>query len=242
MKNAINFIKKIVKNNPFLASLYFSVKGLPNDAQTGFHDDPVLREMILKILGGFPISSFVETGTYRGYSSGYIASNYKGPIYTCELIGKFYRESKKNLRQYPNVNIYRGSSKKFIDSLEGKMGSLPFFFLDAHWYEYWPLLDELESIKKIDKAIILIDDFKVPDAEFGYDNGVYQGNVVDSDINFISPKLTGAKYDILFPAYPGKNKRGYVFLFKNIGEFENFGKDDFVRKNYKSANAQQSRP
>jgi hypothetical protein len=51
----------------------------------------------------------------------------------------------------------------------------PVIFIDAHWEDYFPLLDELKIIKdKNLKPVIAIHDFYVPDengnAKFGFDS------------------------------------------------------------------------
>jgi hypothetical protein len=44
--------------------------------------------------------------------------------------------------------------------------------LDAHWQDYWPLLNELKEIAKThnNTCCIVIDDFQVPNRPFKYDS------------------------------------------------------------------------
>ena len=64
------------------------------------------------------------------------------------------------------------------------------FFLDAHWGEYWPVLDELRIIKeKGIKPVIIIHDFYVPDVngnpKFGFDKYKNQ----NLDFNYVKPGM-----------------------------------------------------
>jgi hypothetical protein len=44
------------------------------------------------------------------------------------------------------------------------------YFLDAHWQEYWPLLDEIKAIRR-ETGVIVIHDMKVPGRpELGFDS------------------------------------------------------------------------
>lgn len=76
-----------------------------------------------------------------------------------------------NLYQKDNKKIYmiKGSSEVVLDDvLNGGLGfdvnKNLLFYLDAHWEEYWPLLDELKTIKKynLSDSKIIIHDFYVP--------------------------------------------------------------------------------
>jgi predicted O-methyltransferase YrrM len=53
----------------------------------GFHGDRVYREIMLELLRAFPFTSFVETGTSRGYSTELVASRVPAlPVFTSEVL------------------------------------------------------------------------------------------------------------------------------------------------------------
>ncbi len=52
------------------------------------------------------------------------------------------------------------------------------FWLDAHWGEYWPLVDETKIISSLHSFAVIVDDFEVPGKpSFHYDSyaGVKNG-------------------------------------------------------------------
>src|SRR5690606_9109664 len=72
-----------------------------------------------------------------------------------------------------NVFQYQGNSAVVLDQILQDIdpNDKVFFFLDAHWEDFNPLLDELSIIAKYGfKPIIAIHDFKVPGRpELGFD-------------------------------------------------------------------------
>jgi hypothetical protein len=142
-------------------------------------------------------------------------------------MGLYYRESRCRFRDYPNTQIIRGSSSQILRLLatEEKSGDRPLFFLDAHWYDYWPLNDELAVVKNLKKAIVMIDDFEGPGRpSFGFD--VYvgrdrQGNETahNNNLKFIERSLGRRRHHILFPDYEPKapSDRGHIFQGRRPG-------------------------
>lgn len=217
----------------------YSVRKYPEGL--AFNGDPFFKSIVEKLPNYFPITSCVETGTYKGDSTLFLSSIFPGhPVYTIELNGRNFRESKWRFRRSSNIVLIRGNSPVKVGELisQNKVGDIPFFFLDAHWNLYWPLLAELEKISALEKAIVAIHDFKVPDRpEYGFDH--YEENI--NDLGYIKDAIqTG--YKIVFPKYSeheAKEKgygplRGYVFLFKNIppAQFSAFMEDPFVKGHF----------
>ncbi|MFA6365084.1 MAG: hypothetical protein WCW78_01650 [Candidatus Paceibacterota bacterium] len=151
--------------------------------------------------------------------------------YSIEIVNEYFKESTWRLRNFKNSLIIKKNSPQGIADLikESKLGSTPFFFLDAHWYEYWPLPDELKEISKLDKAIIIIDDFKIEGRpEYGFDTYKAGDKDLPNDFNFISGSMTAKSYRYLLPKYrieeafpeTPRTLRGYVVIFQNISEDE----------------------
>jgi len=61
--------------------------------------------------------------------------------------------------------------KNVISGMFGKFVQPALFYLDAHWYKYNPLLDELAVLykNKLKNCLVVIHDFKVPNTNFGFD-------------------------------------------------------------------------
>jgi hypothetical protein len=77
---------------------------------------------------------------------------------------------------------------------------LTFFYLDAHWYDHLPLLDEMTLIlERMSNSVIMVDDFQVPD-DPGYCYDDYgEGQVLD--LRYLLP-LAHYDFAIFFPDVP----------------------------------------
>jgi hypothetical protein len=213
----------------------------------------MMRKIVKEMGDSFLISAFVETGTYRGDSSAIMARNFPNlPIYTCEINPEFFEIAKRRLGDFPNVDVSPESSEKFLAKLtEKETGKTPLFFLDAHWYDYWPLRDELKIINsKFDRAILLIDDLQVPgrdDIKFAEDGSrkkdykkpeYYDGSQV-CNIDLVKNELKGSTLDIIYPNYSTKesgtkNLFGYGIIFKNLSQdFSEFIENPFIKNNFR---------
>ncbi|MFX1250866.1 MAG: hypothetical protein ACFFCZ_04545 [Promethearchaeota archaeon] len=247
----INRLIEFVSKNKLLISLYLIIF---KDSDP-FHLDPNFKNLILELIK-LPCSDFVETGTFLGASTSFVAQRARSlKIFTCEINKELYRIAKNKLESYKNVNICHCSSEKYILKLlrQKSLGNLPLFFLDAHWGSYWPLLDELKLIiESRISAIILIDDFQVPgrpDFRFDqYSNKICGLKTIEHLL------ISNNTYRVLFPSYRKNDifvnsnsflknwiyklrlagHLGYVILFQNADEsFERFVQISFVSANYR---------
>ena len=200
----------------------------------GFHRDPIYRGLVLDLLNAFPFTSFVETGTFHGYSTELVASRFPAlPTYSAEVVQSTYDEAHKFLRKYPNLHLARASSDEWVAGLlkSGQTGAMPFFYLDAHWQTYWPLRAELRHIADAAvKAVVVIDDFEVPgrpDFGFDIDGGGERTAGHPCNLEYVRPSLAPAnRYRALFPKYAHRDAfgdkpgafRGHVVLFQNMDE------------------------
>jgi hypothetical protein len=129
----------------------------------------------------YNIRTVVETGTFKGNTTAFFGSCFD-TVHTIEIAPIFYEESSAYLKSFANVHCHFGSSPDVLNEILPSMSNEPvLFYLDAHWYEDWPLLNELAEISKThkDNCIIVIDDFKVPGRkDIPYDthgvNGIYE--------------------------------------------------------------------
>lgn len=200
-----------------------------------FHGNTILKNIVTDFIN-LNVTSFLETGTHTGITTEYIAQLKSDlPVYSCEVDKEYYESSLTLLSKFKNIHLSLESSEKFIQRLinEKTLGDLPMFFLDAHWYDYWPLKDEIKEITKLDKFIILVDDFGVPnqpqfenDAGGGGSIGVHRKKI-DSrpcNITLFSEHLP----DKCMVGYPNYNKleaygrvdvphlRGHAFFVYNV--------------------------
>jgi len=147
-----------------------------------FNCDLCVQEEVKRIINTLNIKYVIETGTSCGKTTEWFSNNVSH-VSTTEIVKETYD---RNLITYSNLNNikwYLGSSDIILDQMIKNIKSFPnynnepiLFYLDAHWYDNWPLLKELDTIALNCKnnAIIIIDDFKVPNLNKSYDS--YKSN------------------------------------------------------------------
>lgn len=153
----------------------------------------------------------VETGTYRGTTTEALAKS-GVPVLTIEGRRRNYGFARVRLRHLPNVNVHLGDSRERLRALFQEMNGKPkpgklFAYLDAHWEEDLPLRDELDIVFNWDPdAIVMIDDFRVPnDVGYGYDD-YGQGTVLDAA--YIEPTIQRHGLVSLYPKLPSSEETG----------------------------------
>lgn len=157
----------------------------------GAFEDRFLARELLKLMAIYQIDKIVETGTYKGWSANVLAKTGK-PVITIELNPELHEQAKDLNKNNPNVFLHLGSSEKLLDDLiPDSTDENILFFLDAHWNDYWPVLDELKIIKKKTRSpVIIIHDFFVPDENgnpvLGFDQ--YKGQPLD--LNYVAKDIS----------------------------------------------------
>lgn len=181
----------------------------------GFENDHFARETFKLLIDANGIDVIIETGTYLGSTTEHFAQ-WVPEVHTIEIKQHHFDQAAKKLAGVRNVNMHLGNS---ADCLPGIIESLRanakvFIFLDAHWEDYNPLLDELDIIKDAGiRPIIAIHDFKVPDRpEFGFDS--YNGQ--DYDWDWISEKIEmiyGEQgYTVFYNTEAAGAMRGIIYI------------------------------
>jgi len=236
---------KILKKTKYIVAKSY---GTVFPCQYKLHGDPILKAVFEIIGRELKVTSIIETGTYVGLSTSLMATMFPGiKIYTCEINELNYQRARKNLKKFLNVNLYREISPKFLKWLidSQQIGNRPFFFLDAHWLDEWPLEEEIKIISNnLISAVIIIDDFKIPgDDRFKYD----KYGTKECSIDLIIPKLNKKNnYNILFPHYGREifndkiyhpQLSGYAIIFQNCEhDFKRIYKLHFIKKYFVNGN------
>jgi hypothetical protein len=163
-------------------------------------------KLFLAILDSFRPSVLVETGTFKGTTTQFMAQVFPGRILTCEINLRWFIEAQARLSQHPNVELRRQDSRAFLRDVSKVLGSdeRAFFYLDAHWLDDLPLRGEIEFILDAwPNAVVMIDDFQVfDDAGYAYDD-YGPGNALTLDL------LRGLeRFSIFFPALPSRLETG----------------------------------
>lgn len=133
------------------------------------------RQFIVRqVFEVMPVDVVVETGTYRGTTTQFLALISGAPVRTIESFARYFSYSRLRLAHLPQVRVEEGDSRSFLRRLSQEISESAtiFFYLDAHWYEDLPLADELRIIAATwPRSVVLIDDFRVPDDPgYGYDD------------------------------------------------------------------------
>src|SRR5947209_9063574 len=113
---------------------YFNPFGGPMNGQTA------RLEATREIIFGCGIQQIVETGTYRGTTTEWLAA-FGLPVITIESYLHSYEFSKVRLGNKPNVRIEFGSSVSVLSAVADELdvNAPTLFYLDAHWEAYLPL-------------------------------------------------------------------------------------------------------
>lgn len=131
------------------------------------------RECLDAVVRAFEPDEIVETGTFLGSTSKYLARRYRLPVHTIELNGYFFLYSKLRLLAVPRVHGHLGTSMRLLErrARAGGADRPTLFYLDAHWYDANPLRDEVRFIlERWRNAVLVVDDVRIDDdAGYGYD-------------------------------------------------------------------------
>jgi predicted O-methyltransferase YrrM len=205
-----------------------------------FHNDTKLQQLILSSIRFFNVQTFLETGTFRGDSTIWLSEEMPDlNIVSVELEQFFYKHALKRVSRLQNQNRIRLINKDSSIAVKecfktGILKEPTMFWLDAHWNEYWPLVDEItEIVRSARSSIILIDDFKVPfNPELEYDSYGGTENSIEYIGSFLGDSIARDR-DLLYPNYSFQNsksttklkQRGYVAIYLGLhGQFAEFTK------------------
>lgn len=180
----------------------------------GFEGDVFLKARFEQLIADHKIDKVIETGSYRGCTTRELA-NMAHTVFSVEVVEENFRAALLECFGFKNVTIVKGSSEKVLPSLiENAPTENTLFFLDAHWQQYNPLLDELKVIASFGlKPVIIIHDFKVPGRpELGFDS--YAGQ--DYDFAWIKKDVEGIYgvdgYNTEYNTEATGAKRGVIVL------------------------------
>jgi hypothetical protein len=189
---------------------------------TAFNDQKIRQKMFMEIVNCFRPKAIVETGTFHGNTTEFMASIIEIPIYTAEYNKRYYAFARRRLRKFSNVEIHCGDSRDYLRKLisSGLLSNEKnFFYLDAHWYEDLPLSEEIEIIINFcPEAIIMVDDFQVPwDQGYGFDD---YGADKALTPEYIAPLIMKYNLAQFYPSAPSAQetgcRRGCVVLAREI--------------------------
>lgn len=173
-----------------------------------FNGQRFRQQIFQDLISAFNFDAIIETGTYRGVTTKYFA-NTGLPIHTVEASQRYLAYARMNFRKCAKtITTYHSDSRSFLQNLgqtNAISGTQPFVYLDAHWYDDLPLREELEIVQQFwPDAVVMVDDFAVPDTNYGYDD---YGNGKALTLEYLAP-LAPTKLEAFFPAVSESEETG----------------------------------
>lgn len=176
-----------------------------------FNRDTDAQQQVYNLIAEWNISTVIETGTYMGDTTRYIAAIAQN-VHTIECNKDYYNVVSKKLSELKNVTSHFGSSPEILAKILPTLPGRNFIFLDAHWYAFWPIKDELRVISAhtTERPVIMIHDIHNPhNPECGFDT--YNNQRLDYE--FIKPALDmvyrGPNYNL---QYNISGPRGILYV------------------------------
>ena len=139
-------------------------------------DDTVMLARFKEIVAEYRIQAIIETGIHHGLST-VLLSEMAPTVFAIDNYWQSLMISAVNLTGRKNVVLCAGNSPDVLWALRSVLPDQTLYFLDAHWQDYWPLLDEIKTIKP-GTGVIVLHDIVVPShPELGFD--AYKGQPLD---------------------------------------------------------------
>lgn len=224
MRNVVNWVTR-----PFRAAAFrkwvlevcvdYLIKSpeYVDSEEYGFNAQAGRKQIFNDLIAAFDFEVIIETGTWVGNTTGYMAEKSKLPVYTSELNDRFQGIAKMRLKAYQDISFALQDSRDFLRAFAGTetQTKRAFIYLDAHWYDDLPLDEELRIIAKLwQDYVIMIDDFGVPtDADYRFDN---YGKGFALCLRDFAATFKALDLDCFFPVLPAAQetgkKRGCVIL------------------------------
>jgi hypothetical protein len=176
----------------------------------GFNAQLRRKEIFREVIATLRFGAIVETGTWTGDTTGYMAEVSRLPVFSGELNYRFHTIAKMRLVDLPGITLRNMDSRNFITELAQEPAMTErntFFYLDAHWYNDLPLAEEIDLIASHWKQfVIMIDDFQVPgDDGYGYDD-YGPGNALTPE--YIAPLLARFQLASWYPRASSSEETG----------------------------------
>ena len=173
---------------------------------------------VTAMFGAIPFATIIETGTYRALTTRHLRQVSSAPIATIEVNPSYYEYSRRRLASLKDVSQFLGHSPVVLERLADDpawQGEPCFFYLDAHWLNDLPLVDELRVVRRGWRNFAaLIDDFRV-DGDDGYYFDDY-GPGKTLELALLAGQDDLADLDVFWPAAPSRQetgaRRGWVVL------------------------------
>jgi hypothetical protein len=161
------------------------------------------QRIVRELARAIEFDEVVETGTFRGATTLFFSHLLGCPVHSAELLPRYHAFAAVRCAADPSIRLTCGDSREFLRRLAPEIaGHTTLFYLDAHWEADVPRFEELEILAGQQRAVVMIDDFQVPD-DPGYGFTHYGGAPLNLDY---LPELSG--WRSFFPAVPSSRETG----------------------------------
>lgn len=207
-----NFIHYDLRENERSVSdileLYRGLKIDANDVYqislSAFNRMPQTAAFVKDLKEKYKLEVALETGTWSGYTTKFLSCIFE-KVHSVEINNKAYKQARQNLSLFENVRVHFGDSgKALLPLLKSELlGKRLFCYLDAHWYNDWPLLSEIRQISQThkDNCILMIDDIKVPGrSDIQFDSYCQNGIKLECSLEYVKKELDGlfTEYEVFY--------------------------------------------
>ena len=183
--------------------------GLKVSWEGPFNGQRLRHRIFIGILRAVPITAIVETGTHRGTTTAAFAATGL-PVYSIERDPRYFGHSQiRFFARRRHVHLFEGDSRSCLTKLAANQ-SIPkedvFFYLDAHWQADLPLREELDIVfANWRRPVVMIDDFHVPDSNYGFDD---YGPGKRLDLSYVAPIFAAHRVSAFFPKASASEETG----------------------------------
>lgn len=181
-----------------------------------FSSDPLNHAEVARLIGKWSVEAAMETGTYHGHTT--LALSFLCEFVVTAELDPLKAATAETLFQSAgrhNIRLIRKSSLDAIAEVRDELKNhRSLYYLDAHWNDYWPLLDELKAIASITgpKPVIVIHDFQVPGhPDLSFDT--YKGVSLNLDyVSLALDEIYQGRNSIHYNALAFGSRRGVLYV------------------------------
>jgi len=183
-----------------------------------WNGDYHLAAEVLRLKEAHGLSMAIETGTCLGSTALWLREHFDS-VDTIEANDQYAAIAQARIGDDDACSVTVGNSADYVGNYLNAYGSGTFLFLDAHWGEHCPLLDELENIRHWNETdgrivpCIVIHDFQVPGTDFGFDK-MPDGRPFNLELiaGHLDRIYGEGKYKTNYPTQVAGAKRGWISI------------------------------
>lgn len=212
IRNYVTAMSRVAALESAFALMLESPRYVASEA-AGFNGQAHRKRIFRELVDACRFNRLIETGTYVGDTTAFMATTTGLPVHTCEANRTFQALARSRTQGISGIQFHSGDSRRCLRELLGAsssqewLGAPLFFYLDAHWHADLPLVEEIALIASCCKEfVIMIDDFRVEgDAGYGYDD---YGRDRTLELSTLRAVLDRYSLRTFFPSLPSTQETG----------------------------------